>query len=480
MTAKRAADRTRRRVLRLLGTAPIAGLAGCYHERTETPGGGGTGSPDSRGTPTERATVTPDESERDFLFSVLDRAPEGGGLRAGVFQYRFGAGGPVQLTPLGDAVDVHPVRSEDALFFTRYDGDRSDVYRKPLGADPSTAATRLTDARDDGVRGYTHPFVAPFSRRGADDPSLYVVAETGAGHVVTNRALDGTPLGGDDGVVVDHGDRTVGHTYPAPASALPVEESRVYLASDERGGRFNVYSVAPDGSDQTRLTDNSDFYYNAGPTVGRDAVGRPRVAFTRQPDPNSCFNELWHAAPDGTDERRVTDAGDGFKQPIALQAGRLVYASDGGPDGLDVVYSTPLDGSGRSRLVDGRTVAVAGDGAEFQHRLKENVCGGSADAGPEFAASPQEGPATLSVEFAASSQRYPKAEIHFGDGATETVDTGSTTRHDYEEEGTYRTSCVFNIPACAPNGTKTVTGPTIEVTCSTTVAAVPGSGAESC
>jgi Tol biopolymer transport system component/DNA-binding winged helix-turn-helix (wHTH) protein len=120
---------------------------------------------------------------------------------------------------------------------------------------------------------------------------------------------------------------------------------RIAFASNMVGGpyQFDIYTIAPDGSDLQRLT--SDAAYDSDPAWSPDSS---RLAFTTARE--GTF-DVFTMKADGSDQRRLTftSSRDGSAW-WAPDGQRIVFASDRGKDTRHELYIMPAAGGAAVRL----------------------------------------------------------------------------------------------------------------------------------
>jgi Tol biopolymer transport system component len=115
--------------------------------------------------------------------------------------------------------------------------------------------------------------------------------------------------------------------------------------SSTRDGNLKIYKMNADGSGQTQLTttelfDNFPAWTNDG-----------RIVFSRgRGGPGGCGTEIYIMNADGTGETNITNSAAGDCLPSASVSGRIAFVSD--RDGNAEIYTMNLDGSGVTRITN--------------------------------------------------------------------------------------------------------------------------------
>jgi ribosomal protein L13 len=127
-------------------------------------------------------------------------------------------------------------------------------------------------------------------------------------------------------------------TIPAPLSI----DGRIVFSS-KRDGNYEIYVMDADGSNQTRLTDNSAI--DVSPVWSPDGT---RITFMSYRDGNS---EIYVMDADGSNQTRLTDNATGDWVPAWSPDGtKIAFSSN--RDGGDEIYVMDADGSNQTRLTD--------------------------------------------------------------------------------------------------------------------------------
>src|SRR5436190_13609760 len=127
-------------------------------------------------------------------------------------------------------------------------------------------------------------------------------------------------------------------------AAFPGKNGRIAFASTPKladESKFEIYTMRPDGSDVSRLTNNAAF--DAGPTFSPDGK---RIAFVSHRDGNY---EIYLMNADGTHQHRLTHNPAQDRQPAFSPDGkRIAFASD--HTGNFEIYVMNVNGSHQNRL----------------------------------------------------------------------------------------------------------------------------------
>jgi Tol biopolymer transport system component len=168
---------------------------------------------------------------------------------------------------------------------------------------------------------------------------------------------------------------------PSASAAVPLELPRTILFSRTDGTGTHIFSVEPDGTGLTQLTSGPDADVDAAWNVDASAITFTRRTATAadtwimEPDgadphlflPNArslvwspsgeavAFvrvrkgnHDLWTAAADGSNRRRLTTHTARDVQPVWWFEDRLTFVSD--RSGRDRIYGIETDGTGVERL----------------------------------------------------------------------------------------------------------------------------------
>jgi Tol biopolymer transport system component len=123
-------------------------------------------------------------------------------------------------------------------------------------------------------------------------------------------------------------------------AAFPGANGKIAFESN-RDGNSEIYSMNPDGSSQTRLTNNS--FLDTEPTWSPNGT---RIAFTSDRDGNE---EIYVMNADGSGQTRLTTNSSEDDDPAWSPDGaRIAFTSD--RDGNFEIYAMNADGTGQTRL----------------------------------------------------------------------------------------------------------------------------------
>ena len=138
---------------------------------------------------------------------------------------------------------------------------------------------------------------------------------------------------------------------PVPALAgFPGQNGKIAFESN-RDGNSEIYTMNPDGSNVTRLTNNPGA--DRDPAWSRDGT---KIAFTR----GSGIPHIWVMDADGTNPTQVTNTSSWDSQPSWAPDGtRLVFTSN---IASDVISQVDVDGTDRVDIVAGSSPAWSPDG----------------------------------------------------------------------------------------------------------------------
>jgi Tol biopolymer transport system component len=145
--------------------------------------------------------------------------------------------------------------------------------------------------------------------------------------------------------------RDQSNTYRAASLGISADDyypswspdgTRIVFFSD-RDGNYEIYTMNPDGSEQTRLTENPA--NDVRPCWSPDGT---RIVFGSERDGNE---EIYIMNSDGSNETRLTENPDADMSPSWSPDGtRIVFVSDRG--GNQEIYTIKIDGSSLTRLTE--------------------------------------------------------------------------------------------------------------------------------
>jgi Tol biopolymer transport system component len=222
------------------------------------------------------------------------------------------------------AIDTQPAVSPtgEQIAFTR----NGDIY--VMNADGSSPTNLTNNAAGDFAATWSPDGqqIAFFSTRDGDS-EIYVMNADGSGQTnITNNDGGGTPNRAID-------------VQPAWSP----DGSRIAFVSQRANGIAEIYVMDPDGSNVTRLTDNSDL--DVLPSWSPDGS---RIAFASTRDGNE---EVYVMNADGTGQTNLTDdAADDTDPAWSPDGQKIVFATD--RDGDVELYAMNADGTGAVNLTN--------------------------------------------------------------------------------------------------------------------------------
>ena len=138
---------------------------------------------------------------------------------------------------------------------------------------------------------------------------------------------------------------------PAAGSAFPGDNGRIVFQGHRGGGGPEIYSINPDGTGETRLTNtpaeltNTQFAGNWEPSYSPD--GRT-IVFRSMRDRNA---EIYTMNADGANQTRITNNPAPDSEPSFSPDGRrIVFARE--VDGHPSIWVMDADGSNQRRLTN--------------------------------------------------------------------------------------------------------------------------------
>ncbi|MCP2167556.1 TolB family protein [Goodfellowiella coeruleoviolacea] len=243
------------------------------------------------------------------------------------------------------------------------------------------------------------------------------------------------------------------HALPAPAwAAFPGDNGRIYFTDQDTDSDKEIYSINPNGSGLTKITNNKDDDSNAA--VNADNT---RIAFTRL---SSGSNQLWTMNVDGSNQTQVTRGESIADGPI-----------DWSPDGTRIVYtdsSSTLttihpDGTGMTSLgVKGSAAAWSPDGTRIVYAdSSDNIATVNVDGTdatqltsyefPQFAGAPDWSPDGTRIVYSWTSFSPSASQIYVmnadgSDQARLTNDTALNGSPSWSPDGSKITLTVTDDP----------------------------------
>jgi uncharacterized repeat protein (TIGR01451 family) len=252
-----------------------------------------------------------------------------------------GTGTATRLT-ISSQPDTEPTASPDGtqiLFTSRRFGSRDEVF--VMGADGS-GVTRLTTT--DHVGG---------SRQARFDPSgdriAFISFRTDAEGLAGRRNLWVMDADGTDPVQLT---QAQGFSHNSNHPAFNGDGTRIAFDSDRflsgGGANHDIYSIAPDGTGELRLTDATG--KDELPVYSADGA---RIVFTSQRTPHSGNSEIYVMDADGSNQTRLTidpTPSPAFDtEPVFSPDGtQIFFRSDRDHNGTDIgmqIWAMSVDGS---------------------------------------------------------------------------------------------------------------------------------------
>ncbi|MDQ4122089.1 MAG: DUF5050 domain-containing protein [Acidobacteriota bacterium] len=139
------------------------------------------------------------------------------------------------------------------------------------------------------------------------------------------------------------------------------QNGKIAFTSSRASSNPEIYTMNPDGSQQTRLTNNNANEYS--PTFSPDAT---RIAFESDRDGGRI--EIYVMNADGSNQTRITNNNFNDTDPFfSLDGTKIVFLSD--RDGNGEIYIMNVDGSGQTRLTNNtvgeRDPTISRDGSKI-------------------------------------------------------------------------------------------------------------------
>lgn len=224
--------------------------------------------------------------------------------------------------------------------------------------------------------------------------------------------------------------------------AYPGTNGRIAFETS-RDGNLEIYSMNPDGGDQTNLT--LDEAEDTDPAWSPDGT---RIAFVKA---SEGHRNIWVMNADGSGQTNLTpgpvtsgQANDGTNPTWSPDGSRIAYASSQG----EIWVMSALDGSGKSRLATGvrSQPAWSPDGTKILHVHRADIWVMNAD-----------GTGLMPLTSTTGAGQDEKAPDWSPDGSQVVYGKGSAVWR-MNADGSDQTLVVANsvLPAWSPDGTKIV------------------------
>ncbi len=166
---------------------------------------------------------------------------------------------------------------------------------------------------------------------------------------------------------------TAAVTFAAASPTQTLCDSKIAFVS-WRDGSVDIYVMNADGSNQTRVTNNSA--WNFYPSFSRDGS---KIAFSSVAPGCPCTGtsdwwEIYVVNADGSNQTRLTNnSANDIRPSFNGDGSKIVFASDrdtnSGHDGINEIYVMNADGSNQTRLtnnaVDDTNPSFNGDGSKI-------------------------------------------------------------------------------------------------------------------
>ncbi len=121
------------------------------------------------------------------------------------------------------------------------------------------------------------------------------------------------------------------------------------LVAEARGGRYALVSIDTATGERSTLFDEPDVDFES-PTISHDGARVAYLRTERSSPAGPADYELWIAAIDGSDARRIAEGWDRWASSFVFDADDASLIATADSDGRGPVYRLPLDGSAPVQL----------------------------------------------------------------------------------------------------------------------------------